>query len=197
VKLDIPEDLQVEITEDEWRRTPASVKRAFALQELRIQQLEQLIELLQKKIEELEEKLNANSGNSSKPPSSDPPWARKRKRKKGKGRKRGGQPGHEGKTRELVPEDQIDKTIKCIPETCEHCNDPDIEVSGEYLRHQILDIPEIKPHVTEYRLYSYWCSGCGRWHTAMLPLEAGQGMLGSAAAPRWPKSFSGSSSRGS
>lgn len=170
--MDLPNIEDIDITDEDWRKTPASVKRFVVA-------LVQRVEYLERRVEELEEKLNTNSSNSSKPPSSDPPWAKKRKRKKGKGRKRGGQPGHEGKTRELVPADEVDKTIKCQPSGCEHCGCKDIETTeGDYVRHQQFELPEIKPIVIEYRQYRYWCPDCERWHTAMLPLEAGQGILG-------------------
>ena len=53
------------------------------------------------RIDELEARLKQDSGNSSKPPSSD--LGRKRKPPvEPSGRKRGGQPGHDGKTRDLV-----------------------------------------------------------------------------------------------
>ncbi len=45
-------------------------------------------------IEELEEKLNRTSKNSSLPPSADPLNAEKKFAKKKSGRKVGGQPGH-------------------------------------------------------------------------------------------------------
>ena len=54
------------------------------------------LEELRKKVEELEEKANQNSSNSHKPPSSD--FGSKRGYAK---RKRGGQPGHPGKSREM------------------------------------------------------------------------------------------------
>ena len=168
MKLDLPDEFkQAGIREDVWESTDASIK--------------QLIVFLHARIAELEEKLNANSGNSSKPPSSDPPWVnpKKRKKKGKKKRKRGGQPGHMGKTRELVPAEDVDKTIKCQPSECEHCDSPDIEVNdGDFIRHQLFELPDIRPIVIEYRQYRYWCNDCGEWHTTMLPLEAGKGMLG-------------------
>ena len=168
VKLDLPEEFkQVGIREDVWESTDPSIK--------------QLIVLLHARIAELEEKLNANSGNSSKPPSSDPPWVnpKKRKKKGKKKRKRGGQPGHEGKTRDLVPPEDVDETIKCSHTECEHCGCEDIEkIAGDFRRHQTFDLPEIKPIVTEFQQARYWCPDCERWHTAMLPLDAGKGMLG-------------------
>ncbi len=58
---------------------------------------------LEARIEELERRLNQSSQNSSRPPSSDPPHIKKPPPRKPSGRKPGGQPGHEGKSRTLLP----------------------------------------------------------------------------------------------
>ena len=69
----------------------------------RIQELEKL----EQRVVELEHiiaRLTRNSSNSSRPPSSDPPWSSKEpKRKAPAKRKQGGQPGHKGKKRDLLP----------------------------------------------------------------------------------------------
>src|SRR5436190_23527348 len=108
---------------------------------------------LSKRIEELEERLRTNSKNSSKPPSSDRNGGKKEgKRKKGKDkRKAGGQPGHEGKGRELLPPEETDHIEMCYPERCE-CGGH-VERGGVYHRHQVYELPEVKPVVTEYRLF--------------------------------------------
>ena len=75
-------------------------------------------------IEELRERLGLNSDNSSKPPSSDGPDAPKREpkgRRNKKGRKQGAQPGHEGHSRELAPEDKVSKFVDVFPESCGSC----------------------------------------------------------------------------
>jgi len=68
---------------------------------------------LQTRVRQLEEKiarLERNSSNSSKPPSSDIVNPRPATRKRGKG-KRGGRPGHKKHTRQAFTADQIDKTV--------------------------------------------------------------------------------------
>ena len=62
-----------------------------------------LIVALQQRIRELEAQLGQNSSNSSRPPSSDPPQAPARPNAPPSGRKRGGQPGHRGAYRALLP----------------------------------------------------------------------------------------------
>ncbi len=72
------------------------------------------IELLEQRIKELEEKLNTNSSNSSKPPSQDP--FRFRKQKEPSGKKRGGQQGHPGFQRKLLPPEQVKAVHVVMPD---------------------------------------------------------------------------------
>ena len=71
--------------------------------------------VLKDKVTKLEFRLNKNSSNSSKPPSSDPPWMPRRKDGASGNGKRGGQPGRNGSYRELLSEEKVDKVIRCMP----------------------------------------------------------------------------------
>src|SRR5262245_44579345 len=89
------------------------------------QQQEQ-IRLLQQQLADAKAKLNTNSSNSSLPPSSDrfhgkrrPPPSPVQPRNK-----RGGQRGHRRHQRLLVPDDQLQRTIPCVPSTCRRCGRP-------------------------------------------------------------------------
>ncbi|WP_240356233.1 DUF6444 domain-containing protein, partial [Myxococcus eversor] len=62
------------------------------------------------RIAELEARLRSTSRNSSKPPSSDPPGTLPRKSEP-TGRKPGGQPGHKGSKRELLPPDRVSEVV--------------------------------------------------------------------------------------
>jgi transposase len=131
---------------------------------------------LQKRIEELEEKINTNSNNSSKPPSSDRFKSSKKPKKKGK-RSRGGQPGHAGITRNLLPKEEVDHIEKHMP--AEHCLcGGEIQITRRYRRHQIHDIPPIKTVVTEHQLFYGCCKQCGKENRAELPVNIPTGMLG-------------------
>lgn len=132
---------------------------------------------LQKRIIELEQRLGKNSGNSDRPPSTDPPWKPGPKRS-GSGRKPGGQPGHEGHGREYVPEDQVDKKVDVKPDRCGQCG---AALKGDPTwvhRHQVTDLPEIKPEVTEYDLFAYRCKCCGEITQAELPPGVPRGAFG-------------------
>lgn len=154
-----------------------------------IAELAKANEKLAEKIRELEQKLNQDSSNSHKPPSSDTPEQKEKQKekektgadangdgaaaessKKGKKkRKRGGQPGHEGKTRELIPTEDVDEVHSIHPDTCEHCGCKDLkETDEEPRRHQIWDVV-ITPHITEHQLNSGRCEQCGKVTKAELP----------------------------
>jgi transposase len=79
---------------------------------------------LHERIRELEARLGQTSANSSRPPSSDPPQAPARPKAPPSGRKRGGQPGHRGVHRALLPVEQVDEVIVVVTEACRHCQQP-------------------------------------------------------------------------
>jgi hypothetical protein len=58
------------------------------------------------------------------PPSSDPPGIKKAKKKAKSNRNQGGQPGHKGRNRKLLPIEEMDKIHDIYPERCEHCRNP-------------------------------------------------------------------------
>lgn len=142
------------------------------------QHARQLAEL-HRKIEDLEARLNQNSKNSSKPPSSDPPSAPPRPPKPPTGRSPGGQPGHPGHSRPLLPPDQVDKILVLKPEGCRHCgrrlkdrNDPDP------VRHQVTELPEPRASTTEYQRHRLWCDRCRDHTLAALPADVPEGAFG-------------------
>jgi transposase len=117
----------------------------------KISKLEALLEAAMTRIAELEAKGKQDSGNSSKPPSSD------------LGRKRGGQPGHAGQTRELAPPEEVDEVVDQDPQTCENCgesleNEPRVDA---FLR-QVTETPWYKAFVKEFRLWLKACPKCGK-----------------------------------
>lgn len=137
--------------------------------------------LLKKENEELKEKLNLNSNNSSKPPSSDLFKNKKNKQPQNKSnRKQGGQPGHKGYFRSLLPTEKVDHIITHRPPDYCECGDS-IKSSKLFKRHQVHELPLVKPVVTEHQLYSGICSGCGKEHCAKLPLGTPKRMLGPLA----------------
>ncbi len=109
--------------------------------------------------------------NSSRPPSTEHPHARPSRldEKKGTRKKRGGQPGHPKHERALIPTDQCHAVVPLQPDTCRRCGQALAGRDPEPLRHQVWDIPEIKPLVTEYQLHRLTCPCCHESTCAPLP----------------------------
>lgn len=121
------------------------------------------IAALKAQVAELLQKLNQNSSNSHKPPSSDPPGNRQQRRAKAKEkrRKRGGQKGHKGSRRELLPPEQVDALVDHFPHECENCWEPLPEVHDPHAtRYQFTEVPPIRPHTTEHRRHAVTCPHC-------------------------------------
>jgi len=146
------------------------------------------IERLEKRVHGLSLRLQQDSTNSHKPPSSDPDWKKKRrekrknkvnKRKKKGGRKPGGQKGHPGKSRALLPIDQVDHIRHHRPETCQHCQAglDGAQDDGNPLPHQQFELPPIDLECFHHWLHTLICPHCGGATTARIPPEArtGQG----------------------
>jgi transposase len=117
----------------------------------------------------VEARLSQTSANSSKPPSSDPPHAKPAPPRAPSGRPRGGLPGHPKRTRPDLPPDTI---VELRADACRHCQAPLSSDDPEPLRHQVVEIPPVRPHVTEYRRHRLACPRCGRVTCPALPADA-------------------------
>jgi transposase len=130
-------------------------------------------ERLEARVAELERGLNRGSRNSSLPPSRDPPSARPRRRGKGSGRKRGGQQGHEGRYRRLLPREQVDEIVEHWPVrwvSCAHAfAEADRVDLGEPCRRQVAELPPIAVRVSEHRLHRVCCPECAAMTAADPP----------------------------
>src|SRR5271167_623509 len=107
-----------------------------------------IIRFLLGKIAELEARLNKSPQNSSRPPSSQHPHAKPIADRPRSKRKRGGQPGHPKAGRALLPSEQCTAVVPLKPSECRRCGRG---LSGDDRapwRHQVWDVPEIKPVVT-------------------------------------------------
>jgi len=107
-----------------------------------------------------------SSKNSHKPPSSD--LARKNQSLREKSDNPvGGQKGHKGNTLKMSPTPDV--TEKIYPNFCNQCGES-LHVSTFELaaRRQVLDIPPIKPIITEYQSFGTQC-GCGHYQCGTFP----------------------------
>ncbi len=135
----------------------------------RMAALEAEVERLKAENADLRRRLEQNSQNSHKPPSSD--GYRKKSVQPGlpKGEKQapGGKPGHKGKTLRQV--ERADKVQVHLPACCSGCGRT---VSAEEKhtvvgKRQVFDLPEPKLEVTEHRLGQIEC--CGQAQTGQYP----------------------------
>jgi transposase len=134
---------------------------------------------LKARIEELERQAKGKTPqNSSLPPSTQHPHARPQPPKRKSKKKRGGQPGHEKHERPLLPAEQCDEAIPLRPTECRRCGSKLSGNDPEPLRHQVWEVPEIKPHVTEYQRHRLTCPSCGETTCAELPAGVSQGQSG-------------------
>jgi transposase len=117
---------------------------------------------LQRRNAELEALVAKDSHNSSRPPSSDPPWAKRtRSLRRPSGRRPGGQAGHHGETLRLS--ERPDCVIEHRPRECRGCHAP--LTSAQVVRHrrqQVWEVVPAKLRVMEHRLAVLRCRACGR-----------------------------------
>jgi transposase len=129
--------------------------------------------VLHERVRELEARLGQTSANSSHPPSSDPPQAPARPKAPPSGRKRGGQPGHRGACRALLPVEQVHEVMVMEPDRCRHCQKPFPEPighrRGRVWRHQVVELLPLVVRVTEYQMVRRRCALCGKRTRADLP----------------------------
>ena len=137
---------------------------------------------LKERVAELEQRLRQSSRNSSLPPSQDPPSSPPRPRKPGSGRQRGGQPGHEGRHRPLLPLEQVDRVVEHWPARCARCarelGEAEHVDAAEPQRRQLWELPPLTVAVTEHRLHRARCPGCGGETRAELPPELPRSAFG-------------------
>jgi transposase len=165
-----------------WVQLPPEVQAYIWVLENALRQSFEKIAQLEQRVNELEARLNRNSNNSSQPPSQDPPQAPKKIKREKSGRPPGGQPGHEGNHRKFVSTEKVDNFLVHRVEACPHCHSFLQESMGRRItpveRHQVWELPEFHPIVTEHRLVASWCPQCQQWVKPDLPAEVGRSAFG-------------------
>jgi transposase len=136
-----------------------------------IKELTKRLEVAEQKIQELITQLNQNSHNSSWPASRDKSRKKKRNlslRKKSK-KKAGGQTGHPGQTLEMRSDPTHIETHR--PQVCNQCQSSfdESQVTVDFKRRQVIDIPPLTLTVTEYRTETLVCSCCGATTSGNFP----------------------------
>jgi transposase len=138
-----------------------------------IVELQAIVQRQSERIQALEDQVAKNSGNSSKPPSSDGLKKKPRSlREKGQ-RQAGGQKGHKGKTLEMVL--QPDHIIHHALLKCPHCQTDVSHVSVKHVeKRQLFDIPEVQIEVTEHQGEVKICPCCEQNIKASFPGDVGR-----------------------
>ena len=131
-----------------------------------------------RRIAELEARLNKSPRNSSLPPSSQHPHAKPAPKKRKSKRKRGAQPGHAKHVRPLLPADQCDNVYPIKPSECRRCGTKLSGSDADPLRHQVWELPELRPIVSEYQRHRLACRGCGAVTCGELPSGVPRGQAG-------------------
>lgn len=136
------------------------------------------VEDLKAEIAELRKRLRQNSRNSHRPPSTDPPAQKGKPESEPRGRKFGGQPGHQGHSRQLKPVDDIDQVVELRPVSCAQCGHLLLGADPEPERHQVSELPRMKAEIIAYRLHTLRCLVCGAENKSAWPAEVPQGAIG-------------------
>ena len=156
---------------------PKSLEEAVDL----IGELVDLVRDQQARIDSLEQaaaEAGKSSRNSHKAPSTDSDAQRKKRKKKTPSKRaQGAQPGHEKHERELLDEAELDAVHDHLPGATCACGGH-VELDGAPFRHQVFDVPPIRPVVVEHRVHTGCCRRCARRHRGALPPGVPSGQMG-------------------
>src|ERR1700756_1728308 len=129
------------ISESLWNAVPPDAQAALMAV---VDSLRCRIAELDQRVADLEARLQLNSTNSSKPPSSDPIGLKRKPPAPPTGKKRGGQPGHRKARRLLVPPERGRETFDCKPTACRRCGQGLAGDDPDPLIHQVAELPRIE-----------------------------------------------------
>jgi transposase len=142
--------------------------------------LEREVHQLREELAELRRQVNRNASNSSVAPSANPPWAPRPVVKKPTGRRPGGQVGHEGHFRVLLPPEEVDEVVRHRPARCRHCGaEFAASMQGQTVeRHQISELPVRAVKVSEHQAIACRCQRCGLLTKEPIPEELKRSVVG-------------------
>lgn len=165
-----PPDLQ-QRTIDAQAEEIDRLKRQIARLQAEMSELRHHNFRLSRRNSELEAIISKDSHNSSRPPSSDKPWAKRTKSlRRPSGKRPGGQRGHTAHTRPLTAKPT--RVIRHRPTQCRRCHAIlDLMEHSRYQRRQIIDIIPAKLRVTEHRAEIVRCKVCGTVTKGEFPKE--------------------------
>lgn len=185
VSMDVPAgpDGQPLVTPAVWATFPPAAQAVIVA-------LAQQVVALTAEVRALRARLDQDSSTSSRPPSSDLPFRPRRRvtpPPPPSGRRPGGQPGHTGHFRALVPPERVDAVVDHWPERCTGCAAPfdashvatqEEAAAADSAAHQVTEVPPMRAQVTEHRLHRVACPASGVSTHAVLPPDVPAGAFG-------------------
>jgi transposase len=163
VATSLPRPAGLPLDAASWDQTPLVVCQLVVY-------LLAVIQQQQAQIAALEARASQNSRNSDRPPSSDPPYAKKPASSSTK-RTPGAQPGHPGHRQTLLEPTEV---IEVKPERCP-CSQTALPKTYPYYTHQVIELPEIPMVVKHLVLHEARCPRCGQLTKAQVPEAAAAG----------------------
>jgi len=133
-------ELKRPFSDEDFQATPEPVQRYISQLEDLVMKLLKETKDLKKRITKLETRVNKNSQNSSKLPSSDSPYDKPPKKGKTGKRTRGGQKGHKGHQQKLM-EPTSENLLFPGTFSC-GCSSFDPKSIKPFYKHQVIELPE-------------------------------------------------------
>jgi transposase len=156
------------IPAEDWHQTPTSVRC-------------QVLCLL-KRVDALEARLNQDSSNSSRPPSTDSPSKKRQRRTKAaERRKPGAKLGHPDHQQVLL---EPTSSVSLFPDACA-CGHRGFAEVTRYYTHQVIELPVIRPEVTHWMLHQGQCLSCGTLWQSVVALGARQRIWPTVDGVHW------------
>src|SRR5262249_47466862 len=149
-----------------WDSLPPEARALILALRAEVAELRAKLQALQQQAQHLQDQLNQNSTNSSRPPSTDPPTIKRRPPRPPLALPLGGQRGHQRHQRPLLPPAHTEPSK---PTHCRRCGHDLRGSDPPPLRHQVVELPPLRPEVTEYQLHRLRCPRCGLSTCASLP----------------------------
>jgi len=156
------------------------LRRAVRRQRAKNRELEARLAKLEDRLRELEGPARATAANSSLPPSANPIGAAPAVVKRPSGRRIGGQMGHEGHGRSLLPLEQVDEVVGHWPVRCAYCGGRLAATAPGRLvgRHQVIELPERPVVVVEHQALACSCRHCGKDSAGEIPAQIKKSVCG-------------------
>ena len=173
----------ISVSDRDWQRAPRAVQELVVRLAERVAHLEQVVEQQAARIAALEQELARRQGRgrrgaqaSASSDRSDRP-----RRRRSSGRSPGGQPGHEGHGRSLMPAERVDRWIPVKPRACHRCGQGLTGEDPHPRRHQQVVIPPVRAQVLEYQLHTLRCPACDVLTEAEWPAGVSRRAFGPSA----------------